>query len=385
VTTTGIYTLQVRIASPGTGNSLHVEIDGTNISGSIVVPNTGDWQAYQTVSVVTPSITSGQHTVRIYEETGGFNINYIAFVSGGTVTDPAGVVTCYKAPGTITVDGVLSETGWNLNKSLSKTTIGSPNNTTTFGVLWDNTNLYIGAKVLDASLFSNNATAANFWNNDAVEIFIDANNNKSTSYDGADNQIIESYNQSGLFTKTAISGVQHAYATISGGYTVELAIPWSQLGISAPAAGTTIGFDLGNDDDDNGSGRANQAVWNGTINDYQNTAAFGSLILNATASSTTSSRPDYVEADNDVEIKTSNVTLMPNPVLASQGLTIVAPSWQGEVEWQIDNFAGQVVDRSQSTINGDRININTSNLRPGVYIIRLKNGNNITTKKFVVQ
>jgi|GEM_PF-173389 len=384
VITTGVYTLQARVASPGTGNSLHVEIDGTNITGSMVIPNTGDWQTYQTISVTTPSITSGQHIVHIYEETGGFNINYITFVSGGTTTDPAGVVTCYKAPGTITVDGVLSETGWNLNKSVAKTTIGTPNNTTTFGVLWDNTNLYIGAKVLDASLFSNNATAANFWNNDAVEIFIDANNNKLTSYDGADNQIIESYNQSGLFTKAAISGVQHAFATIAGGYTVELAIPWSQLGINAPAAGTTIGFDLGNDDDDNGSGRANQAVWNGTINNYQNTAAFGSLILNATVSSTTSARPDYVETDN-VEVKVADVTLMPNPVIAEQGLAIVAPDWQGQVEWQIDNFAGQVIEKSVATINGDRIIVNTTGLRPGVYIIQLKNGNNISTKKFVVQ
>ncbi|HTB52216.1 MAG TPA: putative Ig domain-containing protein, partial [Ferruginibacter sp.] len=233
VTTTSVYTLQVRVASPGTGNTLHVEIDGVNISGSMAIPNTGAWQTYQTISVTTPSITSGQHVVRIYEETGGFNINYIAFVlstpvvapvvssattasgttgsafsytitasntptsysatglpaglsvntstglisgtptTAGTFTttvnaingggtgseavtitiaqgaDPAGVVTCFKAPGTITIDGVLSETGWNLNKSLTKTTVGTPNNTATFGVLWDNTNLYIGAKVLD--------------------------------------------------------------------------------------------------------------------------------------------------------------------------------------------------------------------------------------------
>ncbi|HTB51802.1 MAG TPA: carbohydrate-binding protein, partial [Ferruginibacter sp.] len=233
VTTTGVYTLQVRLASPNSGETLHVESDGVNISGTIAVPNTGGWQTWQTVTVTTPSLTAGQHVLRIYEETLGFNINYLTFVSttpvaapvvssattasgttgsafsytitasntptsysatglpaglsvntstglisgtpttagtftttvnainsGGTgseaVTitiaqgaDPAGVVTCFKAPGTITVDGVLSETGWNLNKSLTKTTVGTPNNTATFGVLWDNTNLYIGAKVLD--------------------------------------------------------------------------------------------------------------------------------------------------------------------------------------------------------------------------------------------
>jgi PKD repeat protein len=386
ITTTGVYTLSVRVASPGTGNSLHVEIDGVNISGSMVVPNTGDWQAYQNVNVVTPSITSGSHIIRIYEETGGFNINYITFTLGGTITDPAGVVTCYKAPGTITVDGVLSETGWNLNKSVTKTTIGAPNNTTTFGVLWDNTNLYIGAKVLDANLFSAQSGTANFWNDDAVEVFIDANNNKSASYDGQDNQIIEAYNQTGVFTKLAISGLQHAFAPIAGGYAVEFAIPWSQLGITAPAAGTSIGFDLGNDDDDNGSGRANQAVWNGNINDYQNTSAFGTLTLNASTSTITSGRPD--DAQDDVvttEIKTTDVTLMPNPVLAQQGLTVVTPDWQGRVEFEVSNFEGAVLERGAVIIQGDRINLSTANLRAGIYVIQLRNGNNVVTKKFVVQ
>jgi len=466
VTTAGVYTLQVRLASESAGNTLHVESDGVNISGTIAVPNTGGWQTWQTATVTTSSLTAGQHILRIYEETGGFNINYITFVSsapvaapvvssaatasgttgsafsyaitasntptsysatglpaglsvntstglisgtpttagtstvtvnainsGGTgsktVTitiaqgaDPAGVVTCFKAPGTITIDGVISETGWNLNKSVTKATVGTPNNTTTFGVLWDNTNLYIAAKVLDANLFSTQSTAANFWNDDAIEIYIDANNNKSTTYDGQDNQIIEAYNQTGIFSKLSISGLQHAWAAISGGYTVEVAIPWSQLGITAPAAGTSIGFDLGNDDDDNGSGRSSQAVWNGNVNDYQNTSAFGTLTLSGSVSS---SRPDYVEEDVVTETKIADVTLMPNPVIAQQGLTIVTPGWQGQVDLQVNNFEGITIERGTATIEGDKINLSTANLRAGAYIIQLRNGANYVTKKFIVQ
>jgi hypothetical protein len=470
VTTTGVYTLQVRLASPNSGSTLHVESDGVNISGTVAVPNTGGWQTWQTATVTTSSLTAGQHILRIYEETGGFNINYLTFVStapvtppvvssaatassttgsafsytitasntptsysatglpaglsvntstglisgipttsgtsaatvsainsGGTGsktvtitiaqgTDPAGVVTCFKAPGTITIDGVISETGWNLNKSVAKATVGTPNNTTTFGVLWDNTNLYIAAKVLDANLFSTQSAVANFWNDDAVEIYIDANNNRSTTYDGQDNQFIAAYNQTGIFSKLAVSGLQHAWSAISGGYAVEIAIPWSQIGITAPAAGTSIGFDLGNDDDDNGSGRSNQAVWNGNVNDYQNTSAFGILTLSASTSSITSGRPDYVEDDIVTpEVKTAEVTLMPNPVLAQQGLTIVTPDWQGQVDLQVSNFEGAILERGKATTEGNRIYLSTANLRPGAYIIQLRNGTNNVTRKFIVQ
>jgi Cu/Ag efflux protein CusF len=113
VTTTGVYTLQVRVASPGTGNSLHIEFDGVNISGSITVPNTGNWQTFQTVSVTTPILSSGQHIVRIYEETGGFNINWIAFAvipapivsSAATASGTVGIAFNYSITASNTPTG----------------------------------------------------------------------------------------------------------------------------------------------------------------------------------------------------------------------------------------------------------------------------------------
>src|SRR5207253_9400462 len=126
---------------------------------------------------------------------------------------------------------------------------GTGNNTTTFAVMWDNTNLYVGVRVLDGNLFSDSPDT---WEDDAVEIYIDANNNKLTTYDGRDNQIIKNYNKSTVFTKVAVTGLQHAWAAVTGGYSVELAIPWTQLGFSgAPAAATKVGFDVAYDDDDN--------------------------------------------------------------------------------------------------------------------------------------
>jgi hypothetical protein len=77
---TAAFTFQARLATPNTGNTFHVEVDGYNISGSIIVPASGDWQKWETVSFTTPAITKGLHVIRFYEETGGYNINYFNVV-----------------------------------------------------------------------------------------------------------------------------------------------------------------------------------------------------------------------------------------------------------------------------------------------------------------
>ncbi|HVD97714.1 MAG TPA: carbohydrate-binding protein [Cytophagaceae bacterium] len=458
VTTTNTYTLQLRAASPG-GGSIHVELDGTNISGIISIPATGGWQTYQTVSVTTPSLSAGLHVLRIYEETGGFNLNYITFssattsqpsitsattanatlgtaftynitasnsptsygatglpsglsvntstgaisgtaVNSGTysvtisatnaagtgsatlsltvsaATDPSGVITCYKAPGTITVDGNLTETGWNIAKPFSKIVYGTPNNTANFGVLWDNSNLYIGVKMLDANLF---ADSPNLWDDDAIEVYIDANYNKLTSYDGMDNQIIKGYNNSGVFTKFTLSGLQHAWGTISGGYTIELAVPWSQLGISAPAAGTNIGFDISYDDDDNGGTREGQAVWNGTIDNWQNTSGFGRLTLNAGISSM------RIASGDEPAVENNTVDLYPNPVTDGI-LTIAVPvEWTNESSVTIWNALGAPVFSSVEVISNHQYELELQNLTSGVYFIQIMNNGKMITKSFIIQ
>lgn len=94
ITTAGVYTLQVRVASPYGGKSLHVELDGVNISGTLNVPNTGNWQSYQTVSVTTPSLNTGIKTLRIVMDTDGFNINYLNFASSAAAKS----MTVYPNP-----------------------------------------------------------------------------------------------------------------------------------------------------------------------------------------------------------------------------------------------------------------------------------------------
>lgn len=200
----------------------------------------------------------------------------------GAAMAVAGQVDANNAAAAPTIDGQLNETGWNLANSVSKATIGTPNNTVTFGAMWDNTNLYVGVKVLDGNLYND---SANVWDDDSVEVYIDANNNKGTTYDSFDRQFVKGYNDTTLGGIGSQTGVTHAWAAVNGGYSVEMAIPWSNLGVT-PASGLTIGFDVGNNDDDNAGARDAQAVWWGNINDYNNTSAFGSLVLMAAGAST---------------------------------------------------------------------------------------------------
>ncbi len=72
----GEYELDFRLASPSGAGSLHVEIDGVNITGTVNAPNTGGWQSYATVSVPA-SISPGSHSLRIVFESAGLNINYL--------------------------------------------------------------------------------------------------------------------------------------------------------------------------------------------------------------------------------------------------------------------------------------------------------------------
>ncbi|MGH7957100.1 MAG: sugar-binding protein, partial [Opitutaceae bacterium] len=128
------------------------------------------------------------------------------------------------------------------------------------------------------------------WQDDSVEVYIDGNHNHATTYEltggtnglGNDRQFTKGYNDSTLAGTGSQTGVTHAWAAITGGYTVEIAIPWSNINVAGAAAGLTIGFDVANNDDDNGGAtRESQVVWAGTGTNYQNTSAFGDLTLSA--------------------------------------------------------------------------------------------------------
>jgi uncharacterized protein involved in high-affinity Fe2+ transport len=106
--TAGTYTLSFRVSSPyGITDALHIDnAAGTNLSGSVTIPNTG---GYQTWTTVTASVTlpAGQQTLTVDQDSNGWNLHYITFAStgGGGTPPPTGDApyggTAAAVPGTV--------------------------------------------------------------------------------------------------------------------------------------------------------------------------------------------------------------------------------------------------------------------------------------------
>ncbi|MDX2022053.1 MAG: sugar-binding protein [Deltaproteobacteria bacterium] len=183
----------------------------------------------------------------------------------------------------VVVDGHLNEAAWELLQPVTKNTVGASGNQVSYAVTWNPNFLFVGIRVQDDRLSNDSADP---WQDDSAEVYLDADNNRSTSYDSFDRQFVKGWNDAGLFERAGrTSGVLSATAAIVGGYSVEFAIPWSALGVSA-TAGRTFGFDIAVNDDDDGIDREGQMMWNGDNNNWASTVRFGSVTLSAVTAPT---------------------------------------------------------------------------------------------------
>ena len=71
----GNHTFTLRLASGQTNRTLHLEVDGVNVSGVISAPASG-WQSFADRTVANVPLTTGQHVVRVVFDTGAVNFNY---------------------------------------------------------------------------------------------------------------------------------------------------------------------------------------------------------------------------------------------------------------------------------------------------------------------
>ncbi|MFN0061007.1 MAG: sugar-binding protein [Myxococcaceae bacterium] len=188
---------------------------------------------------------------------------------GGTQL-PAGTLTSPLASAAVTVDGQLSESLWASADYAQFSSSAHSDNAVRAKAAWDATHLYFAFDVTDAQLESG---TGQLWLDDGIEVHLDRGNEKSTSMDA--NDFSFTFNIAGAVSDAA---TRAAAVTRTGGYILEVAIPWTRVGFT-PGSNAVFGLLIGNNDRDNGTSR--QFDWVGAIasGSYFNPSLWGSLTL----------------------------------------------------------------------------------------------------------
>ncbi len=77
----GLYDITARVASAVSGTkSLHITIDGQNVTGSMSFTTSSGWQSWTNVTKQGVNLPAGIHELRIYMDANSFNVNYINIV-----------------------------------------------------------------------------------------------------------------------------------------------------------------------------------------------------------------------------------------------------------------------------------------------------------------
>jgi len=114
------YTFDARVASAGQGGAMHVEVDGTDVTGRMVAPNTGGWESWQTISHAGIPLTAGPHVLRVVIDSNGTtgyfaNLNYLRVTTPGIDAPPSVRLTSpasgmnYVAPAAVALSAAASD------------------------------------------------------------------------------------------------------------------------------------------------------------------------------------------------------------------------------------------------------------------------------------
>ena len=109
VPSSGTYDLAVRAVSTVPA-SFHLELDGKDVTGTIVVPASGSWSAFQWLAKTGVSLPAGTHVLKLVNDSGYFDVNQLGVLlaSGGA---PA------PAPGTSSQPPAIQGKGYRLVKN----------------------------------------------------------------------------------------------------------------------------------------------------------------------------------------------------------------------------------------------------------------------------
>lgn len=318
-----------------------------------------------------------------WEAATGYNRLLTKFVVGPAAAPNAVFCNLSQAP---VIDGV-SESSWSSinTQTLSKVVLGTVSSSTDlsadYKAMWDNTALYLLVKVKDDMLRNESGTST--WDDDAIEIFIDGNNDKATSYDANDHQYILRWNDANIYeyhngtTTLNPSGVIFSQGANTGGYLMEIKITWTAIGV-IPAQGKLIGLDIySDDDDDGGAADAGMSWFTSTPTSSNDPSVFGSIKLdNISCGGVTTG---LMKEENK-----NLILIYPNPFNTNFTLKILSEVMIENTMLEIYDLCGKEVKKIY--INNNETIIEKDDLQNGLYFYRVNNNNkNIAKGKLVIQ
>lgn len=244
--------------------SLYRESDSAN--GYIYIPGTSahvelSHLAAESAFVVIDSVPEGTIDELVYSERSDTSVS-VSFVKNQTVTAESttncewvvhyGVARMSNPP---TIDGLLDE-----YTSGTPITITDPIDGTSceFRILWDQDFFYLATRVSDSNLLTVPKYSGElyFSLHDGIEIMFDPLGNRGdlvnsddTKYfvnahgERADTKGLDSTWESSFLSAVVVQGTVDDTSDVDTGYTVEMAIPWSDMNLS-PMAGDTVVFDF---------------------------------------------------------------------------------------------------------------------------------------------
>ncbi len=334
---TATYTYTVKVATDN-GFTNIVSTKSNIASGSLSTGITGlvpGLTYYYEVFAV--NATGSSVASNIISVTTNLNNALLSAACTGTSASPGAIVFTYIKP---TIDGAIDSV-WNkvpVNSSSTTTGAGTPNNTVKWRAMYTADSLYVLATVLDANIVTNNGgwtatvpsfgthsnTSVNAYDDDGIEIFIDGAGSRAGAYNGKNDfqlrfdagfgtatnggnaGFVTGSSGTALFTEV-VNQLDYATATMTGGYVVEVALPWrgytgaagtagiDSTGISI-ANGQSLGFEVANNDNDNtaagSQGRASILQWaSNNTGDFSSTTAFGLATLSGCGTAPTVTTP----------------------------------------------------------------------------------------------
>ena len=319
----------------------------------------------------------GKYRVTFDCVTGDYNFD------AASVVPDEGIALSTYTTSTPTIDGNLSEYDLKYNSDIMAVGTGPNNNTVTWGSLWDGQNMYIGIKVIDGVVEATNAGSP--WENDAIEFYIDGNNDKDGAYDpDFDTQLIKDVQaDTGIWVKAdgvPVPDVETMMTLTDNGYNIELRLGWDNFSF-APGRGRVIGWSLSNNDSDNGTGRDYQTTWYGTGSNWSNTGDLGDLQLDGGPYFFANSIDEHV-------LYNANLLLYPNPANSQVTLRAIDNVFGNQVTVFVTDITGRIIMKSEKTLNGagSEIQLNTSHLTNGIYFVNvLGQDGKRAVKKLIIQ